>query len=131
HWLMEELESAGISYLAQVKVAQSEDPLISIFKLLVEGAMDSREPDVDLLSFFVDGHFAHLGFRNSIDRKLIAQFIEGIKQIGLKASFQRLMFAIGLSNSNYSNNCKIIENICDMHGDSLSSVYRSLAKGSD
>ncbi|MBL6990030.1 MAG: UvrD-helicase domain-containing protein [Bacteriovoracaceae bacterium] len=121
-----------IDFSAQIKIPFSHDPIIGIFKLLIDAQLEQSNS----LKFTQVAIKCYLEFlKIEVDQinleGLISQYINDILLIGMKTAFRRFLYALNISNSNYSNNMEIVESICDLAMDDPCEVYAILAKNSD
>ena len=126
----------GISFSAQMKVEQGEDPLISIFTLLLEQLLMEPKKFADSLSkleILIRSHFELLGFSHLLAQvnlaKEISNFYDNRKLFGLSLSFRKFVFSLGLSNSNFENNLSLIDILCQVGLESVDKIVSLLHQG--
>lgn len=125
--LTDELMKMGIGFVAQVKVAFSEDPIICIFRLFVEAAIvkNKNEQYVDSINTYLEYLEAD---NHKITNELVNDFINDVKSYNLLISFNRILFKLGISNQNYEQNLKIVEQLCIESNGELNRVLTLITK---
>lgn len=132
-YLINELIKNDIGFTAQIKVPLAEDPILAIFKTLIDYQLsDKDELSLRNLEFYLNGYFNLLqlaGIENFKDS--IKQFSSDIISLGVYNSFLKFSFQVGMLNSNHKNNGQIVKEICDMCGDDLKQIQMKLLGYSD
>lgn len=132
-YLINELIKSGTGFTAQIKVPLAEDPILAIFKTLIDYLLSSREEEDTLkLKFYLNGYFNLLNlspFEKFEDG--VNQFIADTLSLGVYNSFLKFCFLVGLLNSNHKNNGQIVKELCDMCGDDLEQIQMKLLGYSD
>ncbi len=124
----------NLEFTAQVKVPNSEDPIISLFSILIDSylLMDETKPEKSrkYFNFLFTGYLSVIGLELSLDKEqLFEDFISHFKSLGLLEAFNKFIFKCGLSNSNYPSNAKHIEEICRSAKDDPELVWELLEYG--
>jgi ATP-dependent helicase/nuclease subunit A len=131
-YLLDVLSEAKISFSAQVKVAYDDDPIINLFLLTTEFVLnrDSKEKLASthyMLSLLLDA------IEVSVDTNVVeSNFLDDLSIVGLRLAFHKLVFSLGISNSHYQENSKLIDSICRVCAEDPVRVYYLLSsEGSD
>lgn len=131
-YLIDFLSEAKISFSAQVKVAYEDDPIINLFLLTTEFVLnrDSKENLASthyMLSLLLDA------IDVSVNTKEVeSKFLDDLGIVGLRLAFHKLVFSLGISNSHYLENSKLIDSICRVCAEDPVRVYYLLSsEGSD
>jgi len=127
-YLINELIKEDIGFTAQVKVPLGEDPILSIFRSLIDYLLSSRDRvSLNNLEFYLGGFFSLLGIaRTQSLESFVLQFCEDIKTLGVYNSFLKFCHAVGVLNSNHTNNGQIVKELCEMCGDSIEFIQVKL-----
>ncbi|MBF0361385.1 MAG: UvrD-helicase domain-containing protein [Oligoflexia bacterium] len=136
-YLLSLLLEEDISFQAQIKIPYKDDPIVSIFSLLIDYYLDySQNKNKECFSVLA------LIINSSLDLNLNTTFFNNLVQIiddfchsltifGVFVSFQRFFFSLGISTSNYANNLQFIQEICHHCKDQVDLVWLNLKKYSD
>lgn len=101
-----------ISFTAQIKVPYGEDPILGVFKLLLEYEFDTSQSKDDYLNLVLKSYLALFDNSLSIDTvELVQKYLSDQKYFGLYQAFYKFLSGIGLSNSNYTNNLSHIKTL--------------------
>ena len=116
----------NFTFTMQVKVSMNEDPLLTIFRILIEVHTCNNE------KFFEDvkrkgivqlsAIYQYLGLKSNYISNCIDEFILDVSTLGLDKSFLKYLLQTGLSNSNYSNNMKSIHSLCRISDGNLEKI---------
>lgn len=122
------LMAENLSFTAQVKIPFLQDPVIGIFKTLIEGELEEKSIRHILSTFLVR---AYLNILNKSigddDLKHFIQKFSGNRQLmGLQTAFWQFLFDLGIANSNYQNNLKAIKGLIEFNGNDLAKIWSSL-----
>ncbi len=132
-YLINELIKSDVGFTAQIKVPLAEDPILAIFKTLIDFLLsDKEEGSLENLKFYLNGYFKLLNLstvENFEDG--VEQFKADILTLGVYNSFLKFSFLVGLLNSNHKNNGQIVKELCDMCGDDLEQIQIKLLGYSD
>lgn len=116
-----------IGFTAQIKVPYGQDPIMGIFKALVEKEFNLNEKKDDYLLLVLRSYFALLDASLEINLKgLIEQFENDLKYYGLYRAFYSFISNSGLANSNYLNNLVHIKTLCSLGSDNKEDVLNIL-----
>ncbi len=112
--LIEYFIKKGKSFTAQIKIPFEEEPIIGIFYTMIGEYLDKAETSMTYLSFIINGHLRRLNIMpiDSISTHTM-EFFKNISFLGIKCSFDKFIFDMGLSNSNSRNNISHIHNLID------------------
>ncbi|WP_290733839.1 UvrD-helicase domain-containing protein [Halobacteriovorax sp. JY17] len=132
-YLINELIKNDLSFTAQIKVPLAEDPILAIFKTLVDFLLSSEEEeDVAKLKFYLSGYFnlLNLSISETLE-EVVKQFVADTLTLGVYNSFLKFSFSAGLLNSNHKNNGQIVKELCEMCGDDLEQIQMKIFGYSD
>jgi hypothetical protein len=137
--LIFKLIDQGLSFTAQVKIPFLEDPMIGIFKVLIEELLHKKiqDPSFDFTysTFLIEKYLQLLAPEVSFQREFvnasIAQFHSDFRMYGLKTSFTEFIYRLGISNSNYKNNLIMIHEFCDEFSTDLEKLWDQLNHNED
>lgn len=121
-FLVDRVITAEIPLRAQVKILQSEDPLIGIFKLCINYTILKQQEKESSLSMMRDLLSLYLkimgaSFQNSFLNSILLKFSEETKEWGVGIAFDRFLYSLDISNSQYPQNKAIIDSIVSLsHG---------------
>jgi len=121
-----------LSFSAQMKVPLSEDPLLSVFILLMENLLNKKDKEAFLLAFdglqlMIQSHFDLMGFGlRSTWKDDLARFYDDINLFGIATSYRKLLATMGLSNSNFENNLALVDILCQVAKESVESIVTLL-----
>lgn len=135
-YLIALLIERGIGFTAQIKVPLSSDPVISIFKILLQVYLTQRDrPEADFWKYaglLFKGHFHYLQMEvPSQLRSAVDQWICDLKNLGLQQSTESFFFRLGLHNSNHGNNSKLISELCRLSCGDIDRCFALLEQNSD
>jgi superfamily I DNA/RNA helicase len=116
HYLIQHLMEKKIGFTAQIKIPLSEDPILILFSTLAEGGQFDAEERVSRYA-----RFQHTVFRSVLNyleiivvdnlEERIERFYLDVSTWGVADAFKKLLFDLGLANSNYANNTSLISSI--------------------
>lgn len=108
----------NVGFTAQIKVPFGQDPILGIFKNLIEYEFNTNENKEQYLKLVLT---AYLGLiDSSIEvplQETIQKFQKNYKYFGLFRAFYQLCSELGLANSNYKNNLSYIKSVCQLGKD--------------
>ncbi|MCK5073266.1 MAG: UvrD-helicase domain-containing protein [Bacteriovoracaceae bacterium] len=112
----------GESFVSQIKIPMNEDPVWGMFQVLLECRVGFREVKnqkqaIDKYGNFILGKYLESMKISTCLQDAIDQFQNDILFMGLFESFRKFLFVLGISNSNYSNNMKNIQSVCQISKD--------------
>ena len=124
--LIDALLDGGKSFQAQIKIPEGEDPMLAIFKAIIEGALEKDKDHVKRYCIFiVTNILKHLNFFGSVEES-IERFYKNMSIIGLRAAFRTFILELGIHNCNYENNLKMIEEIISSNFEDVDSIYQEI-----
>jgi ATP-dependent exoDNAse (exonuclease V) beta subunit len=129
--LIDILKKKGLSFVAQIKISFSDDPLISFFKLLVENVLNNNDLLQKQSSFFKLTTLCEVLDIDSIKQSHVDDFIQNSKILGITNAFMKLFLTLGLTNSFYDQNLKLIYSICDIGQNDFLQIFHLLKDNDD
>ena len=135
-YLISRLIREDVGFTAQMKVPLSTDPVLGLFNLLVELSLilESSEliKSVEYSTTIIEGYFLYLRIKpkNKIS-DAVTQFLSDLSLLGVSESFIRFVHVTGISNSNYSNNFRLIQSICKLAAGNKEQILNLLNTHSD
>ncbi len=131
-FLLPLLIQAEIGFSSQVKIPFGEDPIIGIFKALIDAKLNERGR-IEYASLMIVGYLHLLGVEISYDdsAKMVGRFYKDCLIVGVMESFRKMIFAMEISNSNYVNNMTYIEDLCLVGKNDFSSIWQLFSEYSD
>jgi ATP-dependent helicase/nuclease subunit A len=132
--LIVELLSERLEFKAQVKVPQNSDPIIGIFKALLEAQIffesgKSYFPQFEILMSSYLDYLSILMPKNL--SQLFEQFIKDQKTIGMMEGARKFFFGLNICNSNYANNISNLKSIVDLSNGNPEEVLNFLNLNQD
>ena len=124
--LLEHLLSNNIAFGAQIKIKFADDPLINIFLFLIELYLNQNDLNKKRSTSFLLTTLLTVLNVKLFSFSLLDQFFADLKNIGLRLSFHKFIFTIGLSNSFHSLNAELIDAICRLTREDILKVYHLL-----
>lgn len=115
-----------IGFTAQVKIPNSEDPIIGIFYLLVEYYLNKNETREYYVSFCLESYLKLLGSELLYRPELLHRFDKDCKTIGLYHGFLSFCSSLGLANSNFEKNFEQVRLLIKQAAGDIEVVYSSL-----
>lgn len=105
------LMQAEIGFTAQIKIPFLEDPIVGIFKCLIEGYFDRNINNRKFQMLLLDAYFSLIIGKGEFDlrEKDLDHFYQNVKRYGLYEAFCFFIEAKGIHNSNYKNNLLTIK----------------------
>jgi superfamily I DNA/RNA helicase len=137
--LIFKLIDEGLSFTAQVKIPFLEDPMIGIFKVLIEELLHKKIQDENFdffySSFLIEKYLKLLTQDYFLDatfvKNALVLFFSDYSLFGLKTAFTEFIFRLGISNSNYRNNIVTIHEFCDEFSSDLENLWEQLNQNTD
>ncbi len=129
--LIRNLMGQNIGFSAQVKVPFGEDPVIGLFYVLLERALNrATETKDELALFLIQEYLGLLGCENILlDGNLLERFDLNRKYYGLKEAFEKFLGDLSLVNTNYNNNLVYIADLINLEI-SMESIFIRLSSES-
>ncbi|MBT6325825.1 MAG: UvrD-helicase domain-containing protein, partial [Bdellovibrionales bacterium] len=130
------LMEQNVSFSSQMKVPVEDDPVMGIFKILVESFMDFRLCPKENIQIYTEilmkCYLSYLKIRFGSDLNTnILQFFHDLTIMGVLAAFQKFIFKVGLSNSNYVNNMILLENIIQISNGNIDLIWEKFNNESE
>jgi ATP-dependent exoDNAse (exonuclease V) beta subunit len=124
-YLIELLIQAEVGFSAQVKIPFKDDPIVGIFKILIERSFNQNKSSSNTLALWmIKSYLNLLGVESScLTEKLLLDFDKEIKIWGVYPAFVRFYYQLNLANSNFNNNLSYIKQICFLNNDQLGDIY--------
>lgn len=114
-FLITELINNNIGFTAQIKIPLETDPIIGMFKLLLEVYTENDRgalSDYSYYSFVFTGLCYYLDIEVNADFTILLQdFIADYKIYDLKYAFKVFISKLGFSSSSYENNFELCDSI--------------------
>ena len=137
-FLMEHLLSNKIPFVAQVKVPYGEDFVVGLCMILLEFYLSWKERKrtleklIDYPKFMLLSYFNLMGLDGPENlTQHLRKFLTDINLYGFESAFCVFIYDLGISNSHYGQNVKIIKDLYGMFGEDLEGIYNSLKKNSE
>ena len=128
-YLLEQLLELDAAFSAQVKIQYSDDPLINLFLFSIELYLNrNHEKKKASTMLLFETLLSVLSVKVSCTQPL-NQFFSDLNLIGLRLAFHKMVFSLGLSNSQHSQNAELIDAICKLTKENLISTYHLLKNG--
>jgi len=129
--LISHLLESDEEFSAQVKVPVSEDPIIGLFSILIDSYLliDDTKPEKSRKYFYtlLSSYLNTLEIDDSVDiNVLFEQFCSHYKTLGLQEAFDKFIFKLGVSNSNYPRNYEVIRKVCKDSNDDIGQAWELL-----
>ncbi|MGK0367096.1 MAG: ATP-dependent helicase/nuclease subunit A, partial [Thermoproteota archaeon] len=112
--LIKKFIEGDVKFTAQMKISYSEDPILGIFKNLIERPFDTNASDNTFVEFIISAYLEILNINSENLENHIKDFYKDLYLIGFYNSFEKFLYNLGISNSNFSNNLSKIESICNV-----------------
>lgn len=138
-FLISRLIDNNLSFLAQIKVPLNEDPILEMFYLLIgeylkyspndNSSNSTLSYDFGYINFILKNYLKILEIRHHDKlEEDIKQFFDDVLLYGLIESFNKFVFSVGISNSNYYNNIDLIESVCSANDDDPEKIWKMLGQ---
>ena len=125
-YLINSLVNDQVSFQAQVKVPENDDPIMAIFKVLLEGFL-GKEDVRGYCIFILENILKHLHFFSSVE-KSFDRFYNNIVIVGLQTALRTFMLELGIYNCNYKHNLKTIEEMISANFEDIHSIYEEVCR---
>lgn len=136
-YLTKELMDSKIGFTSQIKVPIIEDPLVGIFKILLDLSMSiefdgQKNRPLNYAQILLKSYLLHLNCSHSKEIiRPLEQFLLDLKVVDLFLAVQKFIFTLELSTSNFKNNFEIIKEICQVSSNDVEKAHKYLDKFSD
>jgi ATP-dependent exoDNAse (exonuclease V) beta subunit len=118
-----------IGFTAQIKVPYGQDPILGMFKALLEKDFNLSELKNEYLKLILNSYFSLLDSSIKVDfSNLINQFEKDQHYFGLYRAFHTFISNTGIANSNYRNNLSQIKTLCKLGSDDKAHILSLLSK---
>ena len=131
--LIKLLMQRNIGFTAQLKIPFLEDPIVGVFKTLLEGYFNRNELG-DVFQEKLIRSYLEILYGKSIDRKIderIKLFYKHVISFGLYESFCLFAEDIGIANSNFKNNFEMIKSFISLTGSDKTELLKLINKQSE
>lgn len=126
-FLLEALQREDFAYISQVKIQLDDDPVANLFLLLVEYLLNHNDQKKLQSTKFLLRNLLQLLRIKSDDLDLyLDHFRENQKLYGLKISFHRFLYMLGVTNSFHVFNSEMVDTVCDITRENLVQIYELL-----
>jgi ATP-dependent exoDNAse (exonuclease V) beta subunit len=129
--LIDLLKEKGIAFTAQIKIAFQDDPLLSLFRFIVEYSLNIGDHQLRLSCLFKLNALCEILGVSRLSEELLASFIGNAKILGIKNSFMKLLLDLGITSSFYEQNLSLLSSICKLGEDNYLQIYHLLKEGDD
>lgn len=129
--LLDLLAKNEVAFSAQVKIEYGEDPIINLFLRAIELKLNRNDAKkLSSTHFLMNSLFEVLQLK--VQTKEIEQkFLGDLEILGLRLAFHKLTYSIGISNSQYQENSKLIDSICRVCNEDPIKVFHLLSSESE
>lgn len=118
-----------ISFISQVKVPITEDPMIALFYALIRFQFNKSKRPMELLLFELNSILSLLfGSAHQVVSKDIELFFQDQKNFGLSFAFAKLLEKLKFLSANTENSLKAINEMIKISGGELESILELLEK---
>jgi len=127
-YLINFLLESKTAFLAQVKIPYNEDPVLGIFKVLIECFL-SKDDKISKTFYevLVKGYLKYLKFPVP---KNLGQFLKvfntDLQVIGTLEAFRKFFFNLGISNSNHSHNMGHLSSLININAEDLELIWNQM-----
>lgn len=126
-YLLDYFLEHGLAFSAQVKISFNDDPMINMFRLMVEVVLNKdQEKKRSANLYLLENLLAVLG-KKRFSSAMILQFESDLSLYGVKIAFQKFVFGLGLTNSFHNQNTAVIESICRLTKGDPVRIYHLLS----
>jgi len=129
--LLDLLAKNEVAFSAQVKIEYGEDPIINLFLRAIELQLNQNDSKkLRSTHFLMDSLFEVLQL-NVLAKDIEEKFLGDLKILGLRIAFHKLTYSVGISNSQYQENSKLIDSICRVCNEDPIKVFHLLSSESE
>ena len=129
--LLDLLSENEVAFSAQVKVQYGEDPIINLFLRSIELKLNQNDPKKLSSTHFLMNTLLEVLKVNIKSSDIEEKFLGDLELIGLRLAFHKLIYSLGVSNSQYQENSKLIDSICRVCNEDLVKVFHLLSSESE
>jgi ATP-dependent exoDNAse (exonuclease V) beta subunit len=121
-----------ISFTAQIKIPNREDPILALFQLLIEWKFDKNHNDTfEFQSFVTKSILGLIGVTTEVELShVFQQFYANSNLFGSMIAFEMFLSQLNIANSNWSNNIQKIKSLIQV-ADSDEDLYLLLNNSAD
>lgn len=129
--LLDLLAKNEVAFSAQVKIEYGEDPIINLFLRSIELKLN-RNNGKKLASthFLMNSLLEVLQLRIQV-KDIEEKFLGDLEILGLRLAFHKLIYSLGISNSQYQENSKLIDSICRVCNENPIKAFHLLTSESE
>lgn len=129
--LLDLLAKNEVAFSAQVKIEYAEDPIINLFLRAIELKLNSAdEKKLNSTRFLMNSLLEVLQLKTKV-KDIEEKFLGDLEILGLRLAFHKLTYSIGISNSQYKENSKLIDSICRVCNEDPVKVFHLLSSESE
>lgn len=133
-FLIPQLIDKKIAFTAQIKIPMSEDPIVGIFKILLEYYFEYRkindhtDKDFNKIVHYVEVVLnTYMNYLNMSSFKFnlskVGLFYKDCFILGVREAFRKFIFSCNISNSNYKHNMGPVESICELANNDIDKIW--------
>src|SRR3989339_550999 len=133
--LVELLKREKIPFVAQIKVEFGEDPVVEIFRLLLEyyqaqkHSLERGQKKYEMGTKFFLANYLKIIKISITDRwleQITKRFVAEVDSLGLAAAFNQYLFSAGISNPHYRDNIKVVFSIISSANEEVEECWQLL-----
>ena len=127
HYLIKEHKA----FLAQVKIPHNEDPVLGIFKVLLESYLnDDEKISYTYYHIMLKSYLGHLKLPVPENLELLLSTFKGdLSSIGVLEAFRKFFFSLGLSNSNHTHNMQLLASLITINLENIELIWDQMNQG--
>jgi CRISPR/Cas system-associated exonuclease Cas4 (RecB family) len=127
HYLLKEHKA----FLAQVKIPHNEDPVLGIFKVLLESYLNGDEKiSFAYYHIMLKTYLGHLKLPVPQNlENLLTTFKGDLGTIGVLEAFRKFFFSLGLSNSNHTHNMQLLASLININLENIELIWDQMNQG--
>lgn len=129
--LLDLLAKNEVAFSAQVKIEYGEDPIINLFLRAIELKLNKNDPKKLYSTHFLLNTLLEVLQLKVQAKDFEQKFLGDLEILGLRLAFHKLAYSIGISNSQYQENSKLIDSICRVCNEDPIKVFHLLSSESE
>ena len=129
--LLDLLAENEVAFSAQVKVQYAEDPIINLFLRAIELKLNLNEEKKLRSTHFLLNSLLEVLNVKSTAKEIEEKFLGDLEILGLRLAFHKLVYSLGISNSQYQENSALIDSICRVCNEDPIKVFHLLSTESE
>ena len=129
--LLDLLAKNEVAFSAQVKIEYGEDPIINLFLRAIELKLNKEDEKKLTSTRFLMNSLLEVLQLKVQTKDLEEKFLGDFEILGLRLAFHKLAYSIGISNSQYQENSKLIDSICRVCNEDPIKVFHLLTSESE